>query len=86
MANRQSNSPERTYRVGNVSASIFVNETGSGRNRRDFRSVTLQKSYLDGDERKYTGSLNLGDLPNAIRVLQLASNHVEREEADVTQG
>ncbi|MFZ1009726.1 MAG: hypothetical protein WAN65_23005 [Candidatus Sulfotelmatobacter sp.] len=36
-------------------------------------TTSLQRSYIDdNDKRQYTGSLSLGDLPNAIRVLQLA--------------
>lgn len=32
---------------------------------------------------QYTGNLSLGDLPNAIRVLQLAQVHAESKEAEV---
>jgi len=81
---KSNGAPERTFRVGNVSASVFVNTVGEGRKRRDFRSVTVQKSYLNGEERKYTPSLNLGDLANAQRAMGLAQQHVEAQEADVS--
>ena len=77
-------SPEVTYRIGNCSASVFVNETGGGKQTREFRSVSVQRSYLDGDERKFTGSFGLNDLPAAIRVMQLAQTHIEEKEAEVT--
>ena len=77
--------PEVTYRVGNCSASVFVNEVaGDGKQKRKFRSVSVQRSYLDGDERKFTSSFGLNDLANAIRVLQIAQSHVEEKEAEVT--
>jgi len=76
--------PKKTFRIGNVSASVFVNEVGRGDDKRQVRSVTLQRSYLDGEERKYTSSFGLADLPAALRVLQLATDFVESHEADVT--
>lgn len=83
MAKQQSKKPEKVFRVGYVSASVFVN-TSSGENEREFRTVSLQRSYQDDDgKRQYTGNLSLGDLPNAIRVLTLAQAHVEAQEAEV---
>ncbi len=82
-----SKAPETTYRIGQCSASVFVNEvapSGNGGQKRRFRSVAVQRSYLDGDERKWTSSFGLNDLPNVIRVLQLAQQHVEEKEAIVT--
>jgi hypothetical protein len=38
--------------------------------RRSRRSVVLQRSYKDGDDRKQINSFGLSDLPTAIRVLQ----------------
>jgi hypothetical protein len=77
-------SPEVTYRIGNCSASVFVNETGGDGQKRKFRSVSVQRSYKDGDERKFTTSFALNDMPSAIRVLQLAQGHIEEKEAEVT--
>lgn len=79
-----SKSPEVTFRIGNCSASIFVNEIDSDGGKRKVRSVNVQKSYKDGDERKYTSSFGLGELPSAIRVLELAQRHIEEQEAEVT--
>ncbi len=73
--------PETTFRLGNVSASVFVNEVYSDGGKRKFRSFNVQRSYRDGDETKYTSSFGLSDLPTAIRVLQLAQAHVESKEA-----
>jgi len=76
-----SKGPETTFRLGNVSASVFVNEVDGDGGKRMFRSVNVQRSYRDGDETKFVSSFGLGDLPTAIRVLQLAQAYVEGKEA-----
>ncbi len=77
-----SKAPETTFRLGNVSASVFVNEVDGDHGKRKFRSVNVQRSYRDGDETKFVSSFGLSDLPTAIRVLQLAQAHVESKEAE----
>ncbi|MEM9354712.1 MAG: hypothetical protein AAGB04_00735 [Pseudomonadota bacterium] len=76
-------SPEATYRLSNISASIFVQETGEGQQKRKFRTINLQRSYRDGDETKFVSNFTMSDLPAAIRCLQLAQAHVESKEAEV---
>ena len=73
--------PEAVFRIGFVSASVFAHEVDSDNGKRTLRSVNLQKRYKDGDEIKYTTSFNLAELPQAMRVLQLAQQHVESREA-----
>ncbi len=78
-------SPEATFRLSNVSSSVFVQEAGgNGQPKRKFRTVNVQRSYRDGDETKFTSSFSMGDLPAAIRCLQLAQGHVEAKEAEVS--
>lgn len=74
------NQPEKVFRIGFISASVFVNEVGQ--DQRELRSVNLQRRYKDGNDWKSTSSFGLSDLPNAIRVLELARNHVEAHEAE----
>ena len=76
--------PEATFRIGPCSASVFVNEVDNEGTKRRIRSVNVQRSYKDGDDRKYSSSFGLGDLPQAIRALQLAQQHMEQKEAEVT--
>ena len=73
-------SPERTIRLGATSASVFVQTSGTNGQTREFRTVKLQRSYKDGDKRKYADNFTLSDLPAAIRCLQLAQEHVEQQE------
>lgn len=83
MAKQQKKSPEKVFRIGHVSASVFLNDASSEGNARSFRSVNVQRSYRDGDETKFSSSFTLADLPTAIRVLQLAQQHVEQAEAEI---
>jgi len=71
-------SPEKSIRLGNVSASVFVNQTESGR---DFRNVVFQRSYrTDSGDRRFSSSFTVADLPVLERVLKLAQEHVEQLE------
>lgn len=77
--------PEKTFRIGACSASIFLNTSGKGDEKRSFRNVSLQRRYRDGDEWKNSTSFGLADLPAAIAVLQLAMNHIAMQEADASR-
>lgn len=48
------NSPEASFRLVNVTATIWYNEStnGSGDGNRKFRTVQLEQRYKDGDEWK----------------------------------
>ncbi|MEZ5942472.1 MAG: hypothetical protein R3C18_13850 [Planctomycetaceae bacterium] len=76
--------PEKVFRIGFVSASIFAHDIETEGGDRTIRSVSVQKRYIDGDEAKYTSSFNLSELPQAIRVMQLAQGYLERLEAEVS--
>jgi len=73
--------PERVFRIGNVSASVFANEVDGG--NRHLRSVNLQKRYRNGDEWKFSSSFDLSELPQVRAVLELATNYVADKEAVV---
>ena len=80
---KQSKKPEKVFRIGFVSASIFAHDVETDAGSRTMRAVSIQKRYLDGEEAKYTSSFNLAELPQAIRCLQLAQQYVESFEAEV---
>lgn len=73
--------PEVVFRIGFVSASVFVHDVDTDNGQRSIRSVNIQKRYRDGEETKYTTSFGLAELPQVMRVLQLAQQHVESREA-----
>lgn len=63
-----SGKPEKTIRVGAVQFSIWSNETSKG----TFQSVTVDKSYKEGDVWKRTKSFK----PNDLVKLQLGISKV----------
>ncbi|MEZ6055482.1 MAG: hypothetical protein R3C01_02135 [Planctomycetaceae bacterium] len=76
--------PEKVFRIGFVSVSIFSNDIEHDGSKRTIRSVNLQKRYRDGEDWKYSSSLSLAELPQAIRLLELATRYVEAREADIS--
>jgi len=83
---QESRRPEAVFRIGFVSASVFVHDVETDDGKRAIRSVNVQKRYKEGDESRYTSSFNLGELPQAIRALQLAQSYVEGREAQLSLG
>ena len=77
------NKPEKVFRIGYVTASVFAHEVKGESGSRTIRSVNIQKRYMDGDEVKYTSSFGLAELPQALRVLSLAASWIEEHEATV---
>ena len=75
--------PEKVFRIGSVSASVFVNEVDTEGGKRKIRNVNLQRSYRDdkGDWQTST-SFGLADLPHVQAVVDLAFQHVADQEAE----
>ena len=78
-----SNPPEKVFRIGYVSASVFGHEIETDEGPITIRSVNVQKRYKDGDDVKYTSSFNLAELPQAVRAMQIAQGYVERCESEI---
>ena len=81
MSNENPHKPEKSFRLGNISASVFLNQAESGR---DFRSVVFQRSYrTESGDRRFVNSFTASDLPVLERVLKLAQEHVEQLQAAI---
>jgi len=52
MAKQPSNPPETTFRLGLVSASVFVNEIETDDGTKEIRNVNLQRRYKDNGDWK----------------------------------
>ncbi len=78
--------PERVFRIGAVSASVFVNEIGTESGKRQMRNVSLQRRYHDDKdgEWKSSSSFGLAEMPQALSVLEMAMKHVADKEAEVS--
>lgn len=69
--------PDKAYRLGLISASVFTNEISTDGGTRTARSVVLQRRYRDGNgEWQSTNSLNASDVPAAICVLQASQAYL----------
>ena len=88
-----SKKPEKTFRVGSCYATVWVNEVRADGDQspRMMRSVNLERRFWNeklnngnGDFDSST-SFSLGDIHNAIAVMQLAAEHLRLSEADVTR-
>jgi len=75
--------PMKVFRIGSISGSIFEHVVDGDGGKRTVRSVSLQRSYKDSDEWKYSSSFGVADIPVALRVLELAQRHIEAAEAEI---
>lgn len=60
----EGNQPVKKFRVGSVTAAVWKNDGNF--------SVTLQKSYKDGEDWKNTDTLFHGDIVCAMKALERA--------------
>ncbi len=69
------NHPEKKFRAGAVSATVWKNAGKGNQNNEQFeyRSVSFERSYKDQQGNwKTTSSLRMNDLPKALLVLEKA--------------
>ena len=75
--------PETSFRIGSCVAKIWLNR--SARDERSFRNVSFERTYRDEQGNwQSANTFTLSDLPGAIKVLQMALDHVAKEEAVVS--
>jgi hypothetical protein len=85
--------PEKTFRVGNCYATVWCNEVRpeGSQQPRTIRSAHLERRFWneklnDGDgDFDSSPSYSLGDIHNAIAVMQLAADYLKEVEADITR-
>lgn len=70
----------RKIKQGSISVDIWTNKTKEG--DREFKTVTVTRSYKDGEEWKRTNSLRTNDIPKAIMGLQKAYDELTTKEKD----
>ena len=85
MTNKKS-MPEKTFRAGSVSVSIFENTVKTkDKSKIVIPSAVFQKRYKDEKgEWRSTNRLNVNDIPRAVLCLQNAYEHIlslKREQA-----
>lgn len=71
------NKPEKKFRAGAISATIWKNVGEKNGSEYLFNTITLGRAYKDKDGQwKTSGSLRLTDLPRAALVLNKAYEHL----------
>ena len=71
------NNPEYRIRIGNVTASVFLN----GPKDKTFRTVSVQRRYTKDAKVMYAENFSVADVSNAIRALELARTYLEGRES-----
>ncbi len=73
--------PERRFKVGACTASVFVNEVSTGNGKAAIRNVSLQKTYKDKEGRfQHTTSFGANEIPKAMLALSKAYEYLVLED------
>jgi hypothetical protein len=70
--------PEKTFRLGSAHASVFLNDSDEGQ----FRTITVQRRYKDGDNWKSSNSYTGTQAASALVVIQQALAHLLHQESE----
>lgn len=73
-AQKQANTPEKKFRAGAVSATVWLNKSQKTTGEEtEFRTISLDRNYTDKDGHwQSTNNFRIADLPKASVVLQKA--------------
>lgn len=75
--------PEKKFRAGAISATIWLNETDKDGQTVTYPTVTFERSYKDKKGAwQTTNSLRVSDLPKAQLVLSKAYEHLSMHQAE----
>lgn len=78
------NLPEKTFRAGAISATIWENETERDGKKSAYRTISLVRNYMDKktNEWKTTNSFRVTDLPKAILVMSKAYEYLALKDTE----
>jgi hypothetical protein len=75
--------PEKEFRAGGVSATVWNNQQMINGNKMDVKSVQIQRNYLDDKkEWKKTSSFKTNDLPRLVAVATEAFKYLTMKERE----
>ena len=74
MANN--NSPETNFRLGNVTATVWFNESSGSSGNRKFRTVQVEQRYKDGGDWKSSNRFTLDQLLRLRVCIDRAITHI----------
>lgn len=76
-SNTTGNLPEKKFRAGVVSATVWLNQTEKNGKAASYRTISLQRGYKDkNDQWQNTTSFRTNDLPRATLVLNQAYEYL----------
>jgi len=76
----EKNKPEHKIRYGCVTGTVWKNVITKNGNEIEVRSITIEKSYKDGDNWKTTSSYNINDLQKVIMCATEAFSLINKKE------
>lgn len=73
-AQKSGNYPEKKYRAGGISATVWLNKGQSATGEEtEYRTISLERSYTDKEGKwQSTNSMRVNDIPKACVTLQQA--------------
>jgi len=86
--NTSGNLPEKKFRAGSVSATIWLNKGQKVNGEEaEYRTISVERSYTDKNGNwQSTNSMRINDLPKAQLVLQKAYEYVVLNHQDLFKG
>lgn len=80
---QKGNQPEKKFRAGGVTATVWKN-TGKDKSGKEneYKTVSVERSYLDGEDWKKTNSMRQNDLPKLALVSNLAYEYIVLKEEE----
>lgn len=76
----EGNKPEKKFRAGAVSATIWKNTGKKDGDEFEYRTVSIDRNYKDGDDWKTTNSFRVNDLPKLANVANKAYDFLVAKE------
>ena len=82
----EKNTPEKKISTGAISATIWQNEIKKDGKATNYRTITLQRVYLDKKNKwQSTSSMRVSDLPKATLVLNKAYEYIVLKDSSDSQ-
>lgn len=85
---REGNFPEKKFRAGAVSATIWQNKSQSKEGEEvEYQTISLDRNYKDkAGQWQTTNSFRVNDLPKAVVVMQKAYEYLVLKEQELFRG
>ena len=74
--------PEKRLRCGAISATLWVDRKTVEGKPVEYHSISITRSYKDGDDWKHTNSFNTEDLPKVALVANEAYKYIRLNTSD----